>query len=342
MENIKQILEQNRNNIDNLDFDVADVDLKGITTADKFQYYGNIKDKWEYGVNTVNGVGEIVSRNFTILRFPETEASIEEIDLGYYDEEYEGRFFYRVLTRFEEIQYTLLDIKEYREWEKSVNDYYMEQLFNNEAPIQEVKEIEVYDPANFVNTASSGRVLNNRGSGGDSNINSATPSLFALKERLKKENDGCYLLQEFNIGRALGVSFSANVPFSLYLNCKKDKEGEDVPPIEENITSSKKYSPALKNDKYLLCFDTQLPPKIIITVNLWGTIEKNKIYLLNGELEDQEETLLHPEDEELHIKLKPPGKAYFEDDFWNMRDPSQLPKVEDIFVRLSSNYGFKN
>jgi hypothetical protein len=319
MEEIKEVLRRNRDNIPDIDIELDSIDLTGITTAEIDLYYSQIKDKWEHGVNTVNNKGDIIARSYTLLAFPSNEGSIEEIDLGSYDEEYGGRFFYRLLTSFEEETYTLSDLKEFREWQYEVNAVSMEQYFDNENPEIKEKEIDI-----------------NLLTGGISPV-SGIPNNYTLPKN--SLTDKYIIEQQFDSGKALGIGFKCNTPFDLYIG-NKEKDSE---PIERQVTESVKYSPLLKDENFTICIKPLTNvPKVVIKAYVWGTKEKFKTYLYNGEIEEKEEILMHPIDEIKAIKLKPPGKANLPDNFWNMRDTSNIPIINNIFNRLNREYDFKN
>jgi hypothetical protein len=329
MEDIKNKLTQNANNFDNL---ISNVDIPyigAISTAELFKYYELIKDKWSLGSNTVNGLGTVIQRSYTELEFSTTKGKVEEIDLGFYDEEYEGRRFYHVLTPFREHEYQGIG-PTYTEWLHSVEEIYLEQYFNNENPITSKKSIEVPLPAI-----------------GATNIENDTSSLALtqvilareqiIKAKIKAaERAGKKFYEfstDFNIGNAFGISFEANAKFDLY-QTKEDKE-----PLEKDILVSKKYSPLINIPSFYIAIPILTAPETVITATLWGTKEKYKGYLYAGELEDLEETLMHRPTETNN--LKPPGKEYLPDNFWNNRNIEDLPSDNNIFNKINSNYGWQ-
>lgn len=332
MEELKQSLTDNANNFEEL-ISTSSLNIPfigAISTAELFRYYSPIKDKWTLGSNTVNGAGEIIQRSYTELEFPTTEGKVEEIDLGFYDEEYEGRYFYHVLTPFREHEYQGVG-PTFIEWLHSVEEIYLEQYFNNENPQTVNKLIEVPLP-NFVPTDNPqlDQVA----------LNAAIVLREKLiQEKIKKAEKEGKKYYEFNsdffVGNAFGISFSANTSFDLYQD-KKDKE-----PLEKNITSSKKYSPLLNTPSFHIAIPILKAPETIITVTLWGTVEKFKGYLYAGEIEDLEETLMHRPDTPMSNRLNPPGKDYLPDNFWNNRNIQDLPTDKNIFNKVNSGYGWQ-
>ena len=202
MEDIKNKLLENANNFDEL-ISTNNLNIPyigAISTAELFSYYGFIKDKWTLGSNTVNGLGEIIQRSYNELEFYTTEGKVEEIDLGFYDEE------------FEEHEYQGIG-PDFIDWLHSVEEIYLEQYFNNEDPLVVTKTIEVP-----INTLEDNNVQ--EGNKVVENSNRFREKL--IQQRIKKaEKEGKRYYEfdtDFTVGKAFGISFSCNTKFDLYQN----------------------------------------------------------------------------------------------------------------------------
>ena len=76
------------------------------TTATLTKFYEEWGDSWEIGNQQVDNNGVIVSRSYSLLSFPYEEAKLVKIDLENYDPEWEGTFYYSIISYFKETGYS--------------------------------------------------------------------------------------------------------------------------------------------------------------------------------------------------------------------------------------------
>lgn len=287
---------------------------KGFSTADLEEYIEVLNLKWIIGTNIVLD-NKTFSRNYSNLIFPQEESiHIEEIDLGYEDEELEGRYFYRLVTNFIEENYS--SSKDFYKWDYEQLKYKLERYFHNQVTDSILWEREC--------TETSPSIID---------TNSEEHLTYFSYEILPTE-----FIFNFNANKALGVKFTSDHPFTI--------EYEDTI-LDQNTKVSPLISPEVKlifknvENEYYSSLNTRQtkenPPKpSFVKADLYGTkwpLAGIKFMPL-GEIEEAREILIHRVGTELEIRKKPPGKMNFRSDFWNETNKDKdLPTINTFFDR---------
>lgn len=246
----------------------------GFNVANIERYYPQIDMKWEYGSNTTIG-GKTKQRTYTELEFNDSdEVKVELINFSTYQEELDGKYFYKLTFPFYE--YTYSSDGDFYKWE--VNKY--KYLFEGFYPNEKDSEIPIED-------------INN-----------------------KKSID-------INVGKALGIIINSELPVDIKYIDKIYRNGDKIEPLtKEEIQVSWSY--------------TMLDG---LRVELFGLRMTHKEIHPLGEIEEEEEILIHRAEIKLEDRLLPPGRKDFPTNFWNTRDISKLPNVFNYFSRI--NKGIK-
>jgi hypothetical protein len=123
-------------NEDNFKVDNQELVVQPVTTSELKKEYielGVLKN-WTIGEQSALKDGTIVNRTYKELDFRADGNDFDLVDLGYYDETFGGNFHWRVLHEFTETEYYSSNLEEHKNfkiWEKSINNYQMEVSYDN-------------------------------------------------------------------------------------------------------------------------------------------------------------------------------------------------------------------
>lgn len=123
-------------NEDNFEVDNQELTVQPVTISElKKQYIelGVIKT-WSLGEQAALKDGTIVNRTYKRLSFNPDGNDFDLVDLGYYDDTFKGNYHWRVLHQFAETEFYSSNLEEHKNfkiWEKCINNYQMEVSYDN-------------------------------------------------------------------------------------------------------------------------------------------------------------------------------------------------------------------
>lgn len=308
------------------------------TTAVIQQYVPQIADLWDVGTQMATPTGEPYSRTYSLLSFPENEASIDIVPLGYYSDDYEGTSYYLVAHHFLEDSYTASvdpagnSKNNFLRWYKTTTRYRQEITYSHKVvntvpwnrpsvPIQVSEDEEVPHyldlpsdpyklPLLFVGGAVAATVA-------------VTPANSQIEVRLRSSatdhdeaplQSGLILLTKPYLEiilKNIGNSTVTQVPTLVQL----DPDDPASPYTTVNVPSVN--NSAVTHTK--------------VTVTFYGKYKWRSFTPISTE---DERTLIHPVNAPLETKLKPPGHPELPDNFWNSH-PNPI-QFENFFGRAGS------
>lgn len=350
----------------NFEVDNQELVVKPVTTSELKKNYielGILK-RWTIGEQSAYKDGTIINRTYKELEFEENGNDFDLVDLGYYDETFKSNYYWRVLHNFTEIEYyssNLPEHKNFKIWEKSLNNYQMEISYDNlptkylNTNNEEVESILVWnrptttisltggigcppglEPAPPNETGASSWV--NIGSTTNSNTQTTTTSC----KRFNSLSIPFYLV--FDAGKSLGAAISNTdlTPTEIYISSNPNPlallpEEYFVSNAQGTIANPHK----MKNRYLILKWDN--PGRDILT-KITVTFLANEIYrsflplIKDEEPEYPEHFDVTPYIAHANVgiptRYKPPGEYNFPDNFWN--DVEDLP-INNYVQRLSIN-----
>lgn len=273
------------------------VELPQFTTATLKTYVPIIRGYIPSATQLVSINGDILSREYVEVDASPQKTFIEEINLGRYEERYEGSTYYLVTTYYSQIKYrsnniwiSPTDPSYFLRWQKSTNTFRLEVTYKN----IEVSSFTWVRPTtvNSVTASSSGAVIT---------YIPLTPSP--------------YLVVSANSGEAVKAGVTSNWPLKVY-------RGDTL--IED-------YSSILMIDPTLRIYIEDEPAitiPISITVKFYGQYAWTSQF---PAYYTQPINLIHKVEET--NKLLPPDKPNFPTNFWNTNPPKD--SINDFFTRAS-------
>lgn len=285
--NISKDIKVSSNIFENDEYKIPKTDF--YISASIPAYNSIVGDKVDIAEQLVDINRNIITRTFREYKVENNEATIEYINLGYYEDLYEGSSYYQVVTQYEELEYTApITLKEedkFYKWDVDKIIYrkethYKPSIIKN--ILWEREEIQSKTGTEYVNL----------------------PDPFVLI---------------FDANKAIGANFSqlsGNYIVKLKDNIE-DEIGDIIENPLNNFTCYKRYIEVT----FTNVNDFPLNP-INVSINFLGeAVLTYSIPLDNQELY----TLVHPEGTELNTRLFPPGKENsFPSNFWNNADKPPL------------------
>jgi hypothetical protein len=280
--------------------------LNGMTTASVDTFYAWLGMTWESSSNTSLKSGLPFNREYTLLEQESVDYDIEEIDLGYLDPDLEGRHFYRLTNYFFEDNYS--SSGDFYRWQYERYRYMQELLYHNKiSSTQEWK----------------------RPSTGEE------PSL--IYSDLTREP----LIITIDTGKALGVKLTSDAFFTINEDTTLTQNIKLSPLLDTNliVRFNEITNPFLVTDLGINPVPSNnvlgiprvvSPTPTYLKMEFFGEQLAQRMFHVGGEIEEDEEILIHPINSSFKGRLLPPGKPGLNNEFWNYRD--YIPPILEDFT----------
>lgn len=348
-------------NEENFEVDNQEMVVRPVTTSELKQEYielGVLKT-WTLGEQSALKDGTIINRTYKRLNFNPDGNDFDLVNLGYYDDTFKGNYHWRVLHRFTETEFYSSNLEEHKNfkiWEKSINNYQMEVSYDN-LPTkyfiggQEVEAIFNWKRPTTTTLFSTtgcptGLVpppLNETGPSiwisNGSTFNSNTQTTTTSCIRFNSLPKPFYLV--FDAGKSLGAVISnTNLnPTAIYI-CTTNDLNSGTYTISTNLGTD--VDPHKMKYRYLI-LKWDDPGRDELT-EITVTFKGNEIYRSFLPL-DRDEDPEYPEhfdttpyiahaNVNVPTRYKPPNEYNFPDNFWN--DVEDIP-INNYAARLSIN-----
>lgn len=349
-------------NTDNFNVDNQELEVLPVTTSELKQEYaelGMIK-AWSLGEQTARKDGTIINRTYRQLTFSPNAIDFDLVDAGYIDEDrFGGQYYWRVLHEFSETEYySSLDkaYKNFKIWEKSLNEFQMEITYDNlptkyrNSQNEEVESIITWNrPKNTQSFIGLGCPLglspapvNETGDGpwfSNATTSSSSTSSNISCSQYKSLPLPFYLV--FDAGKSLGASltFSSIPPTKVYISKNPVLINNEFI-ISNNLGTTN--DPYRMHDRYLI-LQWDNPGRDIlqkVTITFRGN-EKYRSFLPllrdnSPECPEHLDTTPYITQATLNTptRYKPPGLYHLPDNFWN--DTQDTP-INNYANRITIN-----
>lgn len=273
-------------------------DLNGMTTATIERYIPWLGMNHAIASNTSLKDRSPYYREYSKVFYGSQKPGVQEIDLGYYDPELEGRYFYRMTHLYYEDIYT--STYPFYQWEFE-RIQYMYEVF---------KSKEVSTSLNW-----------NRQS-------QETDEGYTQYEDIED------LSFSIEMNSAIGVNISSDTPFSVHLGdllIHSHNNSLDIPIVSEPNLSIDIDIDKISNQNGVMNIQ---PKPTYLKIDLRGGHIVQRAYHPMGEIEEEETTYIHKPSTPLDKRLLPPNKKKgdpdFPTEFWNYNGPQPEPTSRAI------------
>lgn len=253
-----------------------------VTTATLSQYYEELEQEWEIGTQEVSLDGTIVSREYSLLSFPNNPNSkLIKVPLGAFDQEWQADFYYVVSNYFTETSYSsdALSTEElpFLEWQKRTTDFRLDSLYRHR--LISVLNYFDNDAGNRVATINVGKALG-----------------AVINYTVYQDDNG----QDIN---------------SLTIKLKESLNDPGTTPLIEQGPTADSITILLNKPLLELSFRDFIPNGF--EVEFYGEYAYKSFAPSFLSTEDNAVTLTHPITASYQERLKPPGLPGLPDNFWN-------------------------
>lgn len=254
----------------------------------------------------------------------EDKVQVQEIDLGFYDPDLEGRYFYRVVHFYYEHQYS--STYPFYQWEYTVGRFRHETLRYKTISSQYRWERELLSyqhenlPTQYINFSSNLIQLKvDMNSGIGIEVKSDSPFSILIKDKTYESSDNSFSLSIVDASSVL-IKSAANRQIHQFYRSNEDESGY-ITHYLVNLNDG---------DSTTLVFPT------FIQINILGEKIASRTYYPEGEIEELEKELIHSPSVSLDNRLIPPGKSKGDPDFptkfWNYKGKPHI----DVSTSISS------
>ncbi len=282
---------------------------------------------WQIGLQICDKERKPYSREFNELRFPPSETSLEKIELGAYNEQYEGDFYYSVVTEFKEDVYrSTRDLrdrtKDFIKWQKEEITYRHEKI-NVHKKVHEI----VWERPKFkatVGGTSNSSNDNGDNSGGSSSRGAGQGQEIEIYVDLPKE----FIIGTANSNKGLAAEVICSHPIEIKV--KSSAQAEEGEIVTGLFLLRKRYIEIkLKN---VVNGKVGVGSHPEVKINFYGKYKYQVFY--PKDIQKSPTYLLHRDSTPEISRLQPPGKN-FPDNFWNSNPPP--PSIEEYSSRVGQD-----